>query len=82
LLISQFNRDDIKFTYIFDNDSKKHGDELIGEPIIDFNFIKNKIEEYVDAIVISSLASENYISEELIYLKDHGIKVFRLYSQG
>jgi len=64
---------------IFDNDPKKHGSRLFGHNIEKFCGQPREIKKKIDAILISSEASEEVIYKQISYLEDHGIKIYRLY---
>jgi SAM-dependent methyltransferase len=66
---------------IFDNDSKKHGSFLMGHKIEKFSGQMEEIKKKVDAILISSEASENIIYDQISYLENCGIKVYKLYDK-
>lgn len=63
---------------VFDNDRKKHGKWINGIEIIGFAGPESAT-ELVDVIVISSKASESEIYEQIKYLRDYGIRVYKLY---
>lgn len=67
---------------IFDNDPKKHGSRLFGHRIEKFCGKPEEIRKKVDAILISSEASEDIIYEQISFLEKCGIKVHRLYHEG
>jgi len=68
-----------KIKIIFDNDPKKNNTSL-NEIKVSLPFTnKNKYKEVVDAIIISSLASEIEIYEQIKHLESEGIRVIRLY---
>jgi len=64
---------------IFDNDTKKHGARINGVEVVPFPGHPEQVNALVDAIVISSKASENEIYKQLSYLKEFGIEVYKLY---
>lgn len=64
---------------IFDNDPKKHGSQLSGQEIVKFVDNPSALKETVDAILISSEASEDIIYKQISHLGKHGIRVYRLY---
>jgi 2-polyprenyl-3-methyl-5-hydroxy-6-metoxy-1,4-benzoquinol methylase len=66
---------------IFDNDSKKSGHTLSGIPIKAFPQNPSDAKAEIDAILISSLASEDEIYDQLKHLQGHGIKIYRLYGK-
>lgn len=68
-----------KIKIIFDNDPKKNNASLNGIKVSLPFADKNKYKEVVDAIIISSLASESEIYGQIKYLKNEGIKIIRLY---
>lgn len=67
---------------IFDNDAKKNGSELMGIPIIKFPSNIDDLKKNIDAILISSEASEDAIYNQISYLEESGIKVYRLYNKA
>ena len=64
---------------VFDNDPKKHGRMLLGRPIRGLPAEAPDIASDIDAIVISSRASEIAIFEQIRHLEDFGIRIYRLY---
>lgn len=64
---------------IFDNDPKKHGSLLFGHNVEKFCGEPEKIKKKIDAILISSEASEDIIYNQVSYLENYGIKIYRLY---
>jgi len=64
---------------IFDNDPKKHGSLLGRFPIKKFSCDPADIKLHIDAILISSEASEDVIYKQISYLEKFGIKIYRLY---
>ena len=64
---------------IYDNNSKKAGQALSGVPIRAFPADPEDAKDEVDGILISSLASEDEIFDQLRPLQSHGIKIYRLY---
>ena len=67
---------------IYDNDPKKHGSQLFGHKIEKFGEKPNEIKKTIDAILISSEASEDIIYKQISYLENHGIKIYRLYQEA
>lgn len=65
---------------IYDNDPKKIGHALNGIPIKTFPTSPVEAKAAVDAILISSLASEDEIFKQLAPLRLHGIQIYRLYA--
>lgn len=68
-----------KIKIIFDNNPKKNNTSLNGIKVSLPFTDKNKYKEIADAIIISSLASESEIYEQIKYLESEGIRVIRLY---
>ena len=66
--------------WVFDNDPKKHGKRINGVEIIGLTRPEN-VAELVDAIVISSKASETEIYNQIKYLQEYGISVYKLYDE-
>jgi hypothetical protein len=64
---------------IFDNDPKKHGSQLGRFPIKKFSGDPADIKVHIDAILISSEASEGVIYKHISYYEKFGIKIYRLY---
>ena len=69
-----------KITAIFDNDPKKNSTSINGIKV--YSPFTNDIvhEKIVDVIIISSLAYENEIYEQIKHLENDGIKIIKLYS--
>jgi 2-polyprenyl-3-methyl-5-hydroxy-6-metoxy-1,4-benzoquinol methylase len=67
---------------IFDNDPKKHGSWLLGHEIVKFPGNPGEVKKRIDSIVISSEASEDIIYEQICYLENHGVKIWRLYGRS
>ena len=65
---------------LFDNDPRKQGLALEGIPVKGFNQPPMELKQEIDAILISSKYFENEIFEQIAYLQDYGIKVFKLYT--
>ena len=63
---------------VFDNDRKKHGKRINGVEIMGLT-VPESAAELVDAIVISSKASETEIYEQIKYLQEYGIRIYKLY---
>jgi 2-polyprenyl-3-methyl-5-hydroxy-6-metoxy-1,4-benzoquinol methylase len=78
-ILSDTQLSNVPLCCIFDNDSKKAGHTLGAIPIKAFPQDPADAKVEVDAILISSLASEDEIFEQLRPLQSHGIKIFRLY---
>lgn len=66
-------------SYIFDNDTKKHGKRIGGVEIIGLRNPEN-ISDFVDSIIISSKAFENEIYDQIKFLKKYGIAIYKLYN--
>ncbi len=64
---------------IFDNDQKKAGHALKAVPIKTFPADPAQAKQEIDAILISSLASEDELWAQLRPLERHGIRIYRLY---
>ena len=64
---------------VFDNDPKKVGTRISGVEVVPFSGRPEQVRSLVDAIVISSKASENQIYNQIRYLKEHGIQIYKLY---
>lgn len=65
---------------IYDNDPKKTGHTLSGIPIRRFPDTWAEVLSEIDAILISSEASEEQIYRQLKPLEAHGLKIYKLYS--
>jgi 2-polyprenyl-3-methyl-5-hydroxy-6-metoxy-1,4-benzoquinol methylase len=65
---------------VFDNDPKKHGKRINGIEIKGFTGPESAA-ELVDAVVISSKAFESEIYEQIKYLQEYGIRVYKLYDE-
>lgn len=67
---------------IFDNDPKKTGHTLSGIPIKQFPSTPDELISEIDAILISSEASEEqiYIYQQLKPLESHRLRIYKLYS--
>jgi SAM-dependent methyltransferase len=65
---------------VFDNDSKKHGKRINGVNIIGYENPES-VAEIVDAIIISSKASEDEIYNQIKHLQEYGIGVYKLYEE-
>jgi len=69
-----------KIIAIFDNDPKKNNTSINGINVYS-PFTNEKVyEKMVDVIIISSLAYENEIYEQIKHLENEGIKIIKLYS--
>lgn len=69
-----------KISAIFDNDPKKNNTSINGINVYS-PFTKEKIyEKMIDVIIISSLAYENEIYEQIKHLENDGIRIIKLYS--
>ena len=64
---------------IFDNDPKKHGSRLGRFPIKKLSGDPADVKLHINAILISSEASEGLIYKQISYLEKVGIKIYRLY---
>jgi 2-polyprenyl-3-methyl-5-hydroxy-6-metoxy-1,4-benzoquinol methylase len=64
---------------IYDNNPKKSGGQLKGLEVRNFPASVLEAKSEVDAILISSEASESAIYAQLKYLENHGIKIYCLY---
>lgn len=80
-LLSQTTLGKVDIACIFDNDPKKHGKILLGIPIIKFVDDIPELKKKIDAIIISSEASEDAIYFQISYLSKFGIKIYRLYEK-
>jgi 2-polyprenyl-3-methyl-5-hydroxy-6-metoxy-1,4-benzoquinol methylase len=65
---------------IFDSDAKKAGGKINGIEIKAFPSDAREAAKQIDAILISSEASEDAIYDQIKYVEDAGIKLFKLYS--
>jgi SAM-dependent methyltransferase len=65
---------------IYDNDPKKTGHTLSGIPIKRFPGTSTEVLSEIDAILISSEASEEQIYLQLKPLEAHGLRIYKLYS--
>lgn len=63
---------------VFDNDTKKHGERINGIEIIALGQ-PEEVKKTVDAIIISSKASENEIYNQIKYLINYGVNIYKLY---
>ncbi len=79
LLLSVTNLPVESVACIFENDPKKHGRHVKGIEIIGLGKPEDAA-KLVDAIVISSKASENEIFDQISFLEKSGIKIYKLYS--
>ena len=79
-LMSQTNLLKGDIVAIFDNDSKKDGLKMEGiniyKPVMNVEYFKEK---NIEAIVIGSWSSQDEIYEDLKFLENSGIKVYRLF---
>ena len=78
-LLSETSLGNANINCIFDNDPKKAGKRLMGHIIKTFPESIEDIKSEIDAILISSEASETIIYEQLSYLEKQGIKIYCLY---
>ncbi len=69
-----------KIAHIYDNDPKKIGNNIANIPIVGFSGDAELERQAIDAIIISSCASEQYIYRQISFLEKSGIRVHRLYS--
>lgn len=67
---------------IYDNDPKKVGKSLMGIDILNFPDDALEAKSEIDAILISSEASESVIYQQIKHLELYGIAVYCLYSDG
>ncbi|WP_417915046.1 class I SAM-dependent methyltransferase [Candidatus Electronema sp. JM] len=65
---------------IFDNDPKKHGGEISGINITEFSK-PELLSKQIDSIIISSNAFEDEIFNQIKYIQEYGIKVYKLYDE-
>ena len=79
-LLSETNIKSAKIYLIFDNDQKKSGHDISGISIKIFPKNVEDVKKYIDAILISSEASEEKIYHQIEFLSGNGIQVYRLYS--
>ena len=79
-LFSETVLGELDLACIFDNDPKKHGSELLGNRVVNFVDDPVKLKSLVDAILISSEASETIIYEQISHLENYGIRIFKLYN--
>lgn len=79
LLLSVTNLPIESVACIFENDLKKHGKRVKGIKIIGLEKPEDAA-KLVDVIVISSKASEDEIFDQISFLEESGIKVYKLYS--
>lgn len=78
-LLSETALGKAKLACIFDNDPKKDGSRLLGHSVEKFFGKPEDIKKRIDAILISSEASEDIIYKQISYLEDYGIRIYRLY---
>lgn len=78
-LFSETSLGQSEIACIFDNDPKKHGSRLFGHNIEEFCGEPDEIKKKIDSILISSEASEDIIYNQIKYLQNYGIKIYRLY---
>lgn len=64
---------------IYDNNPKKSGSTLMGVPVKSFPESIEEAKSSIDAILISSEASENAIYSQLSYLQAVDIQIYKLY---
>jgi len=67
-----------KIACIFDNDPKKQGELLNGVQVVPLGNPED-LKDMLDGIVISSFAFENEIYNQIKYLQDYGINIYKLY---
>ncbi len=79
-LLSETSLGNQQIGCIFDNDPKKHGTMVGGNSIVNFDGNIEKLKLSIDAIIISSEASENIIFDQIKHFQNYGIKVVKLYS--
>lgn len=79
-MLSETDLGKAELACIFDNDPKKHGSRLLGHRIESFSGKADEIKKRIDAILISSEASEGIIYKQISYLENYGIKILRLYN--
>ncbi len=79
-LLSETKLKNAKIHCIFDNDPKKTGHDISGIPIEILPKNVAEMSKNVDAILISSEASEDEIYQQIKFLSDNGIRIYRLYS--
>ena len=77
-LLSLTKLSDKNISLIFDNDPKKHGQNLCNVKIsgLELDNIQNK----VNCVIISSRAFEKVIYEQIKFLENYGIEVVKIYS--
>ncbi|MEW6659539.1 MAG: methyltransferase domain-containing protein [Thermodesulfobacteriota bacterium] len=67
-----------KIACIFDSDPKKQGKLLNGVQVVSLDK-PEEVKKRLDGIIISSFAFENEIYNQIKYLQDYGINVYKLY---
>ena len=67
---------------VFDNDPKKQGRLLLDRPVRGLPADPSEVKRDIDAIIISSRASEDAIYRQISHLRDAGVRVYRLYANG
>jgi 2-polyprenyl-3-methyl-5-hydroxy-6-metoxy-1,4-benzoquinol methylase len=81
-LLSETNLREMDIFCIYDNDPKKNGECILSIPIYTFPNDINMVLKNVDAILISSQASENEIYNQISKFEQSGLKIFRLYQMA
>jgi len=79
-LLSETKLKNAQIHCIFDNDPKKSGHDISGIPIKIFPTNIQDVLKDIDAILISSEASEDEIYHQIKNIKKDGVKIYRLYS--
>jgi 2-polyprenyl-3-methyl-5-hydroxy-6-metoxy-1,4-benzoquinol methylase len=77
-LLSSTSLAEEKIACIFDNDPKKQGNLLNGVQVVPLGK-PEEVRKMIDGIIISSLAFENEIYNQIKYLQDYGINIYKLY---
>jgi 2-polyprenyl-3-methyl-5-hydroxy-6-metoxy-1,4-benzoquinol methylase len=65
---------------VFDSDPKRHGTRINGVQVTGMESPEGAA-RMVDSILISSRASENEIYDQIAYLEEYGIRVYKLYNE-
>lgn len=77
-LLSLINLSNDNLACIFDSDPKKHGKLLDGVQVIPLGK-PEEVKAMLDGIIISSCAFENEIYDQIKYLQNYGINIYKLY---
>jgi len=81
-LLSETNLREMDIFCIYDNDPKKNGECILSIPILNFPDDITRVLKNVDAILISSQASENEIYNQISKFEQYDLKIFKLYQMA